>query len=138
MEKVPYRAFLEITDGIQGTSGERLYDELRLHPLVKRCWRNRLVFFHKIVDRLLPDYLYSYLDFPSQESYLLRSSSPCIIRPLPTRTKSFKGTFFPYSINKQNKLKVSIRNTKTIKIFKKSIVSEKKENSLFVFMIHLV
>ena len=57
---------------MQGTSRERLYDELGLHSLVKRRWRNKLVFFYKIVDRLPPDYLYSYLDFPSQESYLLR------------------------------------------------------------------
>ena len=116
---------------IQGTSWERLYDELGLHSLVKRRWCNKLVFFYKIVNRLLSDYLYSYLDFPSQESYLLRSSSASIIRPLPTRTKSFKGTFFPYCINEWNKLKVGVRNAKSINIFKKSIVSEKKENSLF-------
>ena len=29
----------------QVTSGERLYDELDLHSLVKRRWRNKLVFF---------------------------------------------------------------------------------------------
>ena len=73
---------------------ERLYDELGLYPLVKSRWRNKLVFFYKILNRLLPDYLYSYLEFLSQESYLVRSSSASIIRPLPTRTKSFKGTFF--------------------------------------------
>ena len=47
------------------------------------------------------------------------------------RTKSFKGTIFPYCINKWNKLKFGIRNAKSINIFKKSIVSEKKENWLF-------
>ena len=31
MEKVQYRVCLAITGGIQGTSGERLYDELGLH-----------------------------------------------------------------------------------------------------------
>ena len=35
MEKVQYRACLAITGGIQGTSRERLYDELGLHSLVK-------------------------------------------------------------------------------------------------------
>ena len=125
MEKVQYRACLAITGGIQGTSRERLYDELGLHSLVKRRWRNKLVFFYKIVNRLLPDYLYSYLDFPSQESYLLRSSSISIMKPFPTRTKSFKGTFFPCHINGWNKLKVRIGNDKSINIFKKSIVSKK-------------
>ena len=45
MEKVQYRTCLAITGGIQGTSRERLYDELGLHSLVKRRWRNKLVFF---------------------------------------------------------------------------------------------
>ena len=94
IEKVQYRTCLAIAGGVQGTSRERLYDELGLHSLVKRRWRNKLVFFYKIVNRLLPDYLYCYLDFSSQENYLLRSSSPSVIRPVPTRTKSFKRTFF--------------------------------------------
>ena len=93
MEKVQYRACLAITGGITGTSTERLYDELGLHSLVKRRWRYELIFFYKIVNRSLPDYLYTFLDFPSQENYLLRSSSASIIRPLPTRTKSFKHFF---------------------------------------------
>ena len=132
MEKVQYRACLAITGGIQGTDRERLYDELGLHSLVKRRWRNKLVFFYKTVNCLLPDYPPSDLDFPSQEIYLLRLSSVSIIRPLPTRTKFFKGAFFPYCINEWNKLKVGIRNAKSVNIFKKSIVSEKKkENSLF-------
>ena len=68
IEKFQYTSCLAITGGIQGTSREQLYDELDLHLLVKRRWRNKLIFFDKIVNRLLPDYLYSYLDFPSQEN----------------------------------------------------------------------
>ena len=41
MEKVQYTACLAMTGGIQGTSRERLYDELGLHSLVKKCWRNK-------------------------------------------------------------------------------------------------
>ena len=48
MEKVQHRACLAITGGIQGTSRERLYDELGLHSLVKGRWRNKLVFFIKL------------------------------------------------------------------------------------------
>ena len=48
IEKVQYRVCLEITGGIQGTSREWLYDELDLHSLVKRRWRNKLVFFIKL------------------------------------------------------------------------------------------
>ena len=45
-EKLQYRACLAITGEIQGTSRERLYDELGLHSLVKRRWHNKLVFFY--------------------------------------------------------------------------------------------
>ena len=74
-KKVQYSACLAITGGIKGTSRERHYNELGLYSLVKRRWHNKLVFFCKIVIRLLPEYLYSYLDFSSQENYLIRSSS---------------------------------------------------------------
>ena len=119
---------------MQGTSRERLYDRLGLHSLVKRRLRNELIFFYKIVNLLLPDYVYSYLDFPSQEYYLLRSSSVSTIRPVLTGTKSFKRTFFPYCINEWNKLKVGVRNAKSISIFKKSIVSEKKRRLVILYL----
>ena len=74
LEKVQYRACLAI-GAIQGTSRIKLYDKLGLHSLIKRHWCNKLIFFYKIVNGLLPDYLYSCLDFPSQINYSLRSVS---------------------------------------------------------------
>ena len=65
IEKVQYKAYLAITGAIQGTSREKLYEELGLHSLVERRRRNKLIFFYKIVNGLLPDYLYSYLNFAS-------------------------------------------------------------------------
>ena len=43
LEKVQYRACLAITGAIQGTSSQKLYDELGLHSLSKRRWRNKLI-----------------------------------------------------------------------------------------------
>ena len=108
MEKLQYRAYLAITGGIQGTSRKRIYDELELHSLVKRRWRNKLVFFYKIINRLLPDHLQCYLDFSSQENYISRSSSTSIIRPVLTRTKSFKRTFFPCCLMNGINLKLAL------------------------------
>ena len=93
LEKVQYRACLAITGAIQGTSRTKLYDELSLHLLIKRHWCNKLIFFYKIVNGLLPDYLHSYLDFPSQINYSLRSVLASVIKPSLSRTKSFKNTF---------------------------------------------
>ena len=83
------------------------------------------------MNHLLPDYLYSYLDFYSQENYHLRSALTSAIRPFPSRTKSFKKSFFLYCINEWNNITVEMRNAKSINIFKKLIINEKQENSLF-------
>ena len=80
LEKVQYRACLAITNAIQGTSKERLYDELG---------------------------------------------------PILTKKKTFKNTFLPFCINEWNDLATETRNAKSINIFKKLILKEKKENSLF-------
>ena len=131
LEKVQYRACLAITNQIQGTSKERLYDELDVYSLAKRRWRSKLIFFYKIINGMLPDYLYSYLEFPSQDNYPLRSASKAIICSIPTRKKTFKNTFLPFCINEWNNLATETSNAKSINIFKKLILKEKKENSLF-------
>ena len=55
LEKGQYRACLAITSAIQGTSRTKLNDELALHSLITRCWCNKLTFFYKIVNGLLPE-----------------------------------------------------------------------------------
>ena len=132
IEKVQYKVCLAITGAIQGTSREKLYEELGLHSLwVERRRRNKLIFFYKIVNSLPPDYLCSYLNFASQQNYPLRSAKASKFMSISTRTKSFKKSFFPYCIDEWNNLKADIRNAKPISIFKKSIVSKKHGNSLF-------
>ena len=132
IEKVRYRACLAITGAIQGTSKEKIYDELGLHSLTKRRWHSKLIFFNKIVNGLLPNYLYSYLHFSSEEIYPLRLAASSKLRPFSSRTKSFKNTFFPYCVNEWNNLKADIRNAKSLNIIKKLVISEKKkENPLF-------
>ena len=44
-EKVQYRACLAIIGTIKGTSRETLSNELGLHSLIRRLWRNKLIFF---------------------------------------------------------------------------------------------
>ena len=64
LEKVQYKLCLAITGAFQGTSRAKHYDELGLHSLIKRRWCNKLIFFYKIANGHLPEYLYSHLDFP--------------------------------------------------------------------------
>ena len=53
-ETVQYKACLAITSAIQGTSREKLYEKLGLNLLVERRRRNKLIFFYKIANGLLP------------------------------------------------------------------------------------
>ena len=131
IEKVQYKACIAITGAIQGTSRERLYDELGLMSLSKRRWYNKLIFFYKIVNGILPDYLHCCIEFFSQNKYPLRSVSSGKLKCIPSRTKSFSKTFFPLCIEEWNKLNPEIRNAKSIYKFKKSIITEKLENSLY-------
>ena len=68
---------------------------------------------------------YSYLDFPSQINYSLRSVSASFIKRSLSRTKFFK-TCFPYCINEWSNLTVEIRNSKSVSALKKLIKCEKK------------
>ena len=45
-----------------------------------------------------------------------------------------KATFFPHCKCEWNKLKAGIRNAKSINIFRKSIVSEKKRQLVIVYL----
>ena len=131
IEQVQHRACLAITNAIRGTLRERLYDELGLHSLIEKRWRSKLIFFYKIMKGLLPEYLFSYVDFSTQEKYSLRLSTTSMIRSFPSKKQFFKNTFFPYCISEWNKLTVEIKNAKSINIFKKLILIKKKENSIF-------
>ena len=132
LEKVHYKACLAITGAIQGTSRQKIYDELGLHILIERRWRSKITFFYKIVNDLLPEYLCSYLNFPFQENYPLRSASTTKINPIPSRSKTFRKTFSPYCINEWNKLKPEARNAKQIGVLKK-MITEKKGKFPFLY-----
>ena len=93
IEKVKYKACLAITGAIQRTSRETLYEDLGLDSLVERRRHNKLIFFYKIVKGLLPDYLYSYLNFASQQNYPLRSAKAFKIIPISARKSHLKSLF---------------------------------------------
>ena len=98
LEKVQYRSYIEITGAIQETSRANGYDNvLGLH------W-SLLTF-----------------DLLSQINHPLRPVSASIIKPVLSRTKSFKNTVSRYCINKWNNVTVEIRNSKSVSTFKKLI-----------------
>ena len=55
LESIQYNAFLAITGTIQGTSKEKLYQELGLESLQLRRWYRKLVMFYKIYKTKVPN-----------------------------------------------------------------------------------
>ena len=49
LESVQYKAELAITGAIQGTSCDKIYQELGLESLKSRRWYKRLIFMFKIM-----------------------------------------------------------------------------------------
>ena len=67
---VQSQAALVITGAIKGTSSDRLYQGTGPESLADRRWSCKIFFFHKIVNRLLPSYLQSYLNHYNDGGYL--------------------------------------------------------------------
>ena len=134
IENIQYKACIAITGAIQGTSRERLYQELSLEFLENRRWYRKLIFFHKIENGATPRYLTSYLNTNENPVYNTRASDQNKIRKFRTRTEHFRQSFFPFCVNKWYKLDSSLREAKSIKHLK-SIFKEffnLKQSSLFV------
>ena len=90
---------------------------LGLRSLNKRRKCSKLIFFYKIVNGLLPEYLYSCLDFSSEENYHLRSAASSKLKLFSSKTKSFKKyIFFPDCVNEWNNLKTDARNAKSLNV----------------------
>ena len=138
IENVQYGACVETTGAIQGTSRERLYHELGLEFLTDRRWIRKLVFFYKIVTGLSLQYLSHYLNLNISSSYITRSSTLNKMKGIHFRTEQFKYSFFPFCINKWNKLDNMIKKSVNIKCFKSMLMKFFSLQERSLFMIQLV
>ena len=57
LESVQYKVALAITDAIQGTSRDKIYQKIGLESLRARTWYKRLSCMFKIVKKEAPNYL---------------------------------------------------------------------------------
>ena len=76
------------------TESERIYRELGLESLAEWRWSDKIFFFHKIINGLLPVYLQSYISYCGVEVYRIRSANQRNLRQFSTRTKIFGYPFF--------------------------------------------
>ena len=118
LESVQYKATLAITGAMQGTSCDKIYQELRLESLKSRRWYKRLNCMFKIMKEETPDYLINFV--PKCETNTRRRNNS-----IPTfnwRTNCFKYSFFPCTLNDWFNFDLNIRNSESISIFKSKLL----------------
>ena len=119
LESVQYKVALAITVAIQGTSREKIYQELGLESLRARRWYKRLSCMFKIVKEEAPNYLINLIPKIQQTTRTRTNRMPTFH----CRADCFKNYFFLPSLNDWYKLDETIRNSESISIFKSRLLS---------------
>ena len=134
IESVQYNAALAITGAIHGSSRDKLYQELGFESLHDRRWFRKLCFYYKIRHNLCPLYLTELLPIIKTSCYSLRlNRAPTVPN---VRTERFKSTFFPSCSSNWNQLDPNIKNSSSIEIFKRALLSFIRPKPANVYRIH--
>ena len=98
-----------------------------------RWWWCKLIFFNKIVNELVPEYLANYLNINEHRIHKTRASEHNNIKRFGTTTENFKQSFFPFCINEWCKWDISLRKDENIERFKSMLKDfcNLKQKSLF-------
>ena len=130
LSRFQYNAAVTVTGGaIQGSSSEKLYQELGLESLQRiRCFR-KLCHFYKILKSKSPRYLFSIIPTKLRVHNTICNNIPL----LKIKHNYFRNSFLPSSRVEWNKLIREVKNSENIKIFKKRIFefTRPSPNSIF-------
>ena len=118
-ESVQYKVVLAITGSIQGTSRDKIYQELGLESLKSRRWYRHLDCMFKTMKEEAPNYLINFVPKCETNTRTRNNSIPTFNCP----TNCFKYSFFPSILNDWFNLDFSIRNSQSISIFKSKLLS---------------
>ena len=116
IERIQYKAALIVSGCWQGTSREKLYDELGWESLSDRRWCRRLAMFYKIVNGSAPTYLSEHIPSRRVTQYTLRRERN-EITPL-SRTERYANSYFPYSIKMWKELDDEAKSKPSVQSFK--------------------
>ena len=119
IESVQYKATLAITGAIQGTSRDKIYQELGLESLKSRRWYKRLVSTFKIMNEKAPNYLINLIPKHDPTIRTRNNSVPSY----KCRVNCFKHSFFSFTLNDWFNLDINIRNSESITLFKCRLLS---------------
>ena len=115
IEQVQYKAALIVSGCWQGTSREKLYDELGWESLTDRRWARRLTMFYKIKNGIAPSYLSDHVPEHGDINVSFRNRNT---RAPFSRTERYANSFFPYCIQNWNKLDDSVKILPSVMCFK--------------------
>ena len=118
-ESVQYKAALVITGAIQGTSRDKIYQELGLESLKSRRWYKRLTCLFKIMRNEAPNYLINLIPKCEHTIKTRNSHKPSYH----CQTECFKNYFFPSALSDWFNLDENIRSSESISVFKNKLLS---------------
>ena len=119
LESVQCKAALAITGVIQGTSRNKIYEELGIESLKARGWYKRLSCMFKIMKEEAPNYRLNLI--PKRNQTIRTRNSHILI--FHCRTDCFKYSFFPSTLKDWFTLDTNTRNSESISIFKSRLLS---------------
>ena len=121
IERTQYQAALSVTGCWQGTSRNKLYEELGWESLSDRRWARRLTCFYKIVHEISPAYLYEHvpaLRLPIYGQLVSRG-----FHEIRCRTGKYMTSFFPHTVKTWNLIGEDFRSLDSLSKFKSSLLS---------------
>ena len=110
IESSQYKTAPAITGAIQGTSRDKLNQELGLESLKGRRWYKRLCCMYKIMTGKAPNYLINLIPKCDPTMKTRNNSIPTFY----CRTDCFKYSFFPFTLNEWFSLDINIRNSESL------------------------
>ena len=119
LEAVQYKVALAITGAIQGSSREKINQELELESLKSRRWYKRLSCMYKIMNEETPLYLKNLI--PQRHKSVRTRGTP--IPTFHCRTDCFKNSFFPSTLSDWFNLDITLRNSESLAAFKSRLLS---------------
>ena len=130
LESVQRRAFKIITGGIVRTPTNNLYSEVGFQTLKTRRDRSVLLFFFKIINNMVPDYLQELKpDKPVPGRYMLRIQND--FTPPKCRLTKYLKSFLPFAVSLWNKLDEATRAIKNYDQFKHTLMPPQNDHPLF-------
>ena len=131
LQSVQRRAFKIITGGIIRTPTLNLYNEIGLETLKKRRERSVLLFFFKVINNMVPDYLLELKPEKKKEGrYMLRTRHDYTIPSW--RITKYKKSFLPFAVKLWNSLDEETQSITNYERFKDALGADIRENPLFL------